>query len=259
MSQKNRIVIDTDSSEVTVIDEGVERRLSMADPAAFEAVSKAWLRVGWDAKHVYTFTWLGRPVIQLPEDMLRMQEVIYAVKPTLIVETGVAHGGSLIFYAGLFEAMKSPGRVIGIDIEIRAHNRRAIEAHELFSRITLVEGSSVADDVVAQVKSLVRPDDRVMVILDSNHTKAHVRAELDAYAPLVSTGSYIVATDGIMEDLVGAPRSQPDWATNNPAAAADEFAASHPEFEHGDPAFVFNEGAVRRMVTYWPRAWLRRR
>jgi len=259
MSRANRIVIDTDSSEVTVIEGGVERKLQMADPAAFEAVSKAWLRVGWDAKHVYTFTWLGRPIIQLPEDLLRIQEVIYAVKPTLIIETGVAHGGSLIFYAGLFEAMKTSARVIGIDIEIRLHNRRAIEEHELFARIQLIEGSSVAPAIVAQVKSLVRADDRVMVILDSNHTKAHVLAELEAYAPFVSAGSYIVATDGIMQDLVGAPRSQPDWSDNNPAAAADEFAASHPEFEHQDPPFAFNEGSVRSMVTYWPRAWLRRR
>lgn len=258
MSTK-RITVDLEASEVTVVDDGGERRLALGTPEAFAIVSKVWLRAGWDVKHVYTFAWMGRPIIQLPEDMIRLQEVIHSVRPTLVIETGVAHGGSLIYYASLFEAMQSPGRVIGIDIEIRPHNRAAIEAHPLFPRITLVEGSSVATDVVEKVKSLVRPDDRVLVILDSNHTKAHVRAELEAYAQFVTPDSYIVATDGIMEDLAGAPRSQPDWATNNPAAAADDFAAAHPEFVQGDPPFVFDEGNVKSMVTYWPRAWLRRK
>src|ERR1700737_2669358 len=175
---------------------------------------------------------MGRPIIQLPDDMIRAQEVIYAVRPTVVVETGVAHGGSLVFYASLLKAMGG-GRVIGVDIEIRPHNRRAIEAHELASQITLVEGSSTALDVVAKVRSLVQPTDRVFVMLDSNHSKAHVLAELRAYADLVSPGSYVVAADGIMADLVGAPRSHPDWGGNNPRAAAAEFLRGGDDFMPG--------------------------
>ena len=224
---------------------------------AFRLISRAWVRCGWDTKYVYSFSWMGRPVIQLPEDMLRIQEVIYRVKPDVIIETGVAHGGSLIFYASLFEAM-GRGRVIGIDIEIRPHNRAAIEAPALFPRITLVEGSSVAPEIVAQVGALVAPGETVLVLLDSNHTKAHVLAELEAYGPFVTPGSYIVATDGIMKEVVGAPRTSPDWAWNNPLDAAAEFAASHPEFVLEEPVFPFNEGVVTERVTYWPKGFLKR-
>lgn len=226
-------------------------------PEAFRLISQAWIRCGWDTKYVYSFSWMGRPVIQLPEDMLRIQEVIYAVKPDVIVETGVAHGGSLIFYASLFKAM-GKGRVIGIDIEIRPHNRKAIEAHEMKPLISLIEGSSVDPAIVGEVKSQIAPGETVLVLLDSNHTKAHVLAELEAYGPLVTRGSYIVATDGIMKQVVGAPRSSPDWDWNNPLDAAEEFAAKHPEFKLEEPEFPFNEGVVTDRVTYWPRGFLKR-
>jgi cephalosporin hydroxylase len=201
---------------------------------------------------------MGRPIIQLPEDMVRAQEVIHAVRPTAIVETGVAHGGSLVFSASLLRAMGIDGRVIGVDIEIRPHNREAIEAHPLSPMIALVEGSSVEPGTVARVRAQLRPDDRVLVFLDSNHTRAHVAAELEAYAPMVSIGSYLVATDGIMEDLADVPRGEPGWRRDNPKVAAAEFAGRHPEFALEDPAFPFNEGSVRFRVTHWPGAWLRR-
>jgi len=239
-----------------------EVRHALGSAEGFALVARAYLRAGWDAKYVYSFNWLGRPVIQLPDDLLRMQEAIFALKPTLIVETGVAHGGSLIFYASLMKAMNLPGRVIGIDIEIRPHNRAAIEAHPLFTYLTLIEGSSVAPEVVAAVRSHVRANDRVLVILDSNHSKAHVSAELECYAPLVTPGSYIVATDGIMHWLDKAPRTQPDWSWNNPKAAAEDFLATHPDFELAVPVAPFNESTLAdpvSPVTYWPGAWLRRR
>ena len=229
----------------------------MASPEAFRAVSRAWLRCGWDAKYVYSFSWMGRPFIQLPEDVLRVQEVIYRVKPDVIVETGIAHGGSLIFYASLCKAI-GRGRVIGIDIEIRPHNRHAIEAHEMKPLIALIEGSSIDPAIVGRVRSLVQPGETVLVLLDSNHTKAHVLAELEAYGPLVTPGSYIVATDGIMQQVAGAPRTAPDWAWNNPLQAANEFAARHPEFTHEEPELPFNEGVVTERVTYWPQGFLRR-
>ena len=252
------IQIDTDRGELVVEEDGGRVVHPLSSPAAFEAASRAWLRCGWDAKYVYTLTWFGRPIIQLPDDLVRIQEVIYAVKPDVLIETGVAHGGSLIFYASLFKAMDR-GRVVGIDVEIRPHNRRAIEGHELFEFITLIEGSSVSGPVVDRVKSLVLPGETVLVVLDSNHTKAHVLDELEAYAGLVSPGSYIVATDGIMKDLVGAPRSQPSWGEDNPYAAAREFVARHPEFVEEQPTWPFNESlGLSRNVTYWPGAWLKR-
>lgn len=251
------IKIDMENSLVTVETSDGENVYPMSSPEAFSAISQAWLRCGWDNKYVYSFTWMGRPVIQLPDDMLRIQEVIYRVKPDVLIETGVAHGGSLIFYASLFKAM-GKGRVVGIDIEIRPHNRQAIEAHELFEFITLIEGSSVDPAVVKQAKDLVRPGETVMVVLDSNHTKAHVMAELEAYADWVSPGSYLVATDGIMGDLVGAPRSHSDWGWNNPKAAAAEFVTKHPEFICEAPQFPFNEGTITECVTYWPGAWLKK-
>lgn len=252
------ITIDMEQGWVSEQTADGEVKYQLDSAEGFNLVSKAWLRAGWDAKYVYSFTWMGRPIIQLPDDLMRIQEVIYTVRPTLIIETGVAHGGSLIYYASLFKAMGYPGRIIGIDIEIRPHNRKAIEAHELFPAITLVEGSSVAPDIVQQVAGLVRPDDRVMVVLDSNHSKAHVLAELEAYGPLVSSGSYLVATDGIMHWLGNAPRTEQDWTWNNPKNAGEEFIVNHPEFIHAPLQFSFNEGSVTKPVTYWPGAWLKK-
>jgi cephalosporin hydroxylase len=220
-------------------------------------ITKQWLAVGWTQRYSYGFTWLGRPIVQLPEDMVRIQEVIFAVKPDVIVETGVAHGGSLIFYASLCKATDR-GRVIGVDVEIRPHNRMAIEAHSLAGFITLVEGSSTDPAVVRNVRSAVRPGERVLVLLDSNHSKAHVLAELEAYAPLVGLGSYIVATDGIMAGVAGRPGARPEWAWDNPQEAAREFASRDKRFRLEEPAFPFNEGKVAERVTYWPSAFLRR-
>lgn len=232
--------------------------LSLSDPKAFSLITDLWIRSGWDTKYVYGFSWLGRPVIQLPEDMLRIQEVIYDIKPDVIVETGVAHGGSLVFYASLCTAM-GKGRVIGIDIEIRPHNRKAIEEHQLSPLITLVEGSSVDLDIVNTVKDQIGSAETVLVLLDSNHLKEHVLAELEAYAPFVSPGSYIVACDGIMQQVVGAPRSSDDWTWNNPISAVNEFVATHPEFECVEPVWPFNEGKITERVTYWPKAFLRKK
>lgn len=253
-----KTVIDETAATVTVTDGfGRDETFPMASAEGFKAASDAWLRVGWDAKHVYSFTWMGRPIIQLPEDMVRLQEVIWTLKPDVVVETGVAHGGSLIFYASLLEAM-GKGRVIGIDIEIRPHNRAAIEAHPMFGRIDLVEGSSIAPEIVAQVKTMVRSGERVLVILDSNHSHDHVLGELRAYADIVPVGSYIVSTDGIMQQVVGAPRSQADWATNNPQEAARNFVAEDTRFVIEEPEWLFNESPITERVTYWPSCFVKR-
>jgi cephalosporin hydroxylase len=249
-----RIVIDT--TEKTLSADG--RRLDLYSKEAFELISNVWLKTSWNQKYSYTFTWLSRPIIQHPEDLLRLQEVICALRPDAIIETGVAHGGSLIFYASLLKAMGIKGRVVGIDIEIRPQNRKAIESHKLSNYISLIEGNSVASEVVARVREFVRPDDTVLVILDSNHTKAHVLKELEAYAPLVSHSSYIVATDGIMGLVHDTPRGKPEWNSDNPTQAAHEFAACHPEFVLEEPKWRFNESDLDRTITAWPGAWLRR-
>lgn len=251
------IKIDLEKNTVSVEDDDGSKTYALESPEAFSIVSEAWLRCGWDAKYVYTFSWMGRPIIQLPEDLLRIQEVIYRTKPDVIIETGIAHGGSLIFYASLCKAMNH-GRVVGIDIEIRPHNRKAIEEHELFEYITLIEGSSIEAQTVEQVKAEVKPGEKAIVFLDSCHTKEHVAAELDAYSPLISPDSYIVAMDGIMEQVVGAPRTQPDWSWNNPKQAALEFARKNPAFLIEEPGFVFNESELTERVTYWPNAFIRR-
>jgi cephalosporin hydroxylase len=250
------LAIDLEAGEVEVDHGRATHRLDT--PEAFEAISRAWLRAGWDAKYVYSFTWLGRPIIQLPEDLVRLQEVIYAVRPDVIIETGVAHGGSLVFSAGLCKTIDH-GRVIGVDVEIRPHNRVAIEGHELSGLITLVEGDSIDPRTVERVREQIAPGERVLVLLDSAHARDHVLAELRAYAPLVDEGSYVVAMDGIMEELEGAPRTHPDWAWNNPRQAVRDFLEEEPSFELAEPPFRFNEGMVRERVTYWPGGFLRRR
>lgn len=252
-----KLTIDTEKKTLALEGPGQSEELPLYSDRAFEILSDEWVKVGWNQKYAYTFSWMGRPIIQLPEDMVRTQEVIFRVKPDVIIEAGVAHGGSLIYYASLCKTLEK-GRVIGIDIEIKPQNRSAIESHELSSYITLVEGSSIAPEIVAQVKQLVKPGETVLVLLDSNHTKAHVAAELEAYYDLVTPGSYIVATDGIMEALHDVPRGQAGWNKDNPSEAAREFARSHPEFVLEQPSWPFNESSLGRNITHWPAAWLRR-
>ena len=253
------MIVDYEKNVVEVTDdEGHRHVYPFASAEAFREISKAWLRIGWDTKYVYGFTWLGRPIIQLPDDMIRLQEVIYAIRPDVIIETGIAHGGSLVFSASLCQMM-GKGRVVAVDIEIRPQNREAIEAHPLSQRITMIEGNSIADDIVSQVKDQVHPGDSVLVLLDSNHSRDHVMQELLAYGPLVTPGSYIVAMDGIMQDVVGAPRTDPDWDFNNPQTAVRDFLQDHPEFVLEEPAHPFNEGMIDERVTYWPNCFLKRK
>lgn len=254
-----RILIDTHARKLTVEGDGAPRALDLYGKEAFELISDLWLKTSWNQKYSYTFTWLGRPIIQHPEDLVRLQEVIYTLKPDVIIETGIAHGGSLILYASLMKAMGQGRTVVGVDVEIRPHNQKAIEQHELYPMIRLIEGDSVAPEIVARAASHVRPGDRVLVILDSNHSRDHVRAELEAYHHLVSPGSYIVATDGIMRDLWDVPKGHPSWKGDNPAQAAEDFAAAHPEFVIEAPRWLFNESELDKNITAWPSAWLKRR
>lgn len=252
-----KLTIDTEKKTLATETDGEFNVIGLYTKKAFELISQQWLKIGWNQKYVYTFSWLGRPIIQLPEDMIRIQEVIYSVKPDVIIETGIAHGGSLIYYASICKAMEK-GRIIGVDIEIRPHNRAAIEKHELFSYITLLEGGSTDINIVEKVKSLIKSGETVLVILDSNHTKQHVLNELNAYAHLVTKGSYIIATDGSMKDLYDVPRGTADWNWNNPTAAASEFAEKNKEFVIEQPKWPFNESELTEAITHWPGAYLKR-
>lgn len=253
------MTLNINLQEGTVQTTGADGNVTLAigSAEAFHLISKAWLRSGWDAKYVYGFSWMGRPVIQLPEDMLRIQELIYRVAPDVLIETGIAHGGSLIFYASLFKAM-SKGRVVGVDVEIRQHNRAAIEAHEMAGGIEMIEGSSIDPAIVSQVRGQVKEGERGLVVLDSNHSRRHVLEELRAYAEFVAVDSYIVACDGIMQEVVGALRTSPEWITDNPQSAVKDFLAERDDFVLEEPAFPFNEGLIAERVTYWPNCYLRR-
>jgi cephalosporin hydroxylase len=254
-----RLEVDTERGRLAVSEDGgspVEHDLW--SPEGFAALSDLWVAVGWQQKYSYRFSWLGRPVIQLPEDLIRVQEIVVALRPDVIVETGIAHGGSLVFSASLCELL-GHGRVVGVDIEIRPHNRRALEEHFLRPRISMIEGGSTDHEVVARVQEEVGDAERVLVILDSNHTKEHVAAELEAYHCFVTPGSWLVAMDGVMRLVAGVPRGEPEWTEDNPSAAAAEFATAHPEFEIVEPPRPFDESEVSGDVTYSPSGWLRRR
>jgi cephalosporin hydroxylase len=201
-----------------------------------QAAAHGFMTASIAARYSYNFSWLGRPIIQYPQDIVAMQELIWSLQPELIVETGIAHGGSLIFSASMLELNAACGgpadaRVVGIDIDIRAHNRSAIEAHPMMRRITMIEGSSIAAGVVAQVRALAAGKSSVLVCLDSNHTDEHVFAELEAYAPLATVGSYCVVFDTVVEELPQALSFDRPWGPgDNPMTAARRYLREHPEF-----------------------------
>ena len=187
-------------------------------------VSLDWLHATTPYKYSYHFTWLGRPIIQFPTDIIAMQEIVWRVKPTVIVETGIAHGGSTIFYASMIELLKNNGRVISVDIDIRKHNRVEIERHPFFNHITMIEGSSIDEEIVAQIKSQIKPNDVVLVELDSCHTHEHVLRELELYSPLVTKGSYLIVMDTIVNVMEGSPQGERPWnKKNNPMTALNEW------------------------------------
>jgi cephalosporin hydroxylase len=189
------------------------------------------------AQYSYNFSWLGRPIIQYPQDIVAMQELIWAVQPDLIIETGIAHGGSLIFSASMLELNAACGgppdaKVVGVDIDIRSQNRSAIEAHPMFKRIEMIEGSSISSEIIADVHTRAASRRKVLICLDSNHTHEHVLAELNAYAELTSIGSYCVVFDTVVEDVPAHIVTHRPWAPgNNPKTAVREFLRSHSEFE----------------------------
>ena len=183
-------------------------------------------------RYSYNFSWLGRPIIQFPQDIVAMQEIVWRVKPDLIIETGIAHGGSLIFWASMLELLGRDGQVVGVDIEIRDHNRVEIEGHSLHGRITMIQGSSVHGDVVRLVRQIAQRRQRILVFLDSNHGHDHVLSELDMYSPLVTKGSYLIVCDTVIEDMPADAFPDRSWGKgNNPKTAVREFLSRNDRFE----------------------------
>jgi cephalosporin hydroxylase len=227
-----------------------EREVDIYTPEGFRVLANLYTRSGWQQKISYEPTWLGIPIIQTPEDIVMMQELIWKVRPDVIVECGVAHGGAVVLYASILELL-GKGHVIGVDVEIRKYNRLALQSHPLSRRFTLIEGSSLDASTLDEVRNYIRPDDRVMVALDSNHTLAHVAQELKLYAPLVTPDSYLVVFDGVMQMLTDAPGGKPDWDKDNPWQAIQQFLESNVEFEI-DPDYN------RLKVSHAPGGFLKR-
>jgi cephalosporin hydroxylase len=218
-----------------------------------QALSRIWLREITRHRYAYNFRWMGRPIIQFPQDMMAMQEIIWDVQPDLIIETGIAHGGSLVYYASLLEMIGGDGYVLGIDINIRAHNREAIESHPMFRRIELIEGSSVSDEVAAAVAGRVKGKKSVLVVLDSNHTHDHVLEELNIYAPHVTRDNYIVVFDTLLEEMPDDLLQDRPWGSgNNPKTAVREFLA-------GTDAFEIDKNIESKLlITVAPDGYLKR-
>lgn len=245
-----------------------DRLLSYAHDGAFRALSRQWLQESMRRQYVYNFDWMGRPIIQYPQDMVAMQELVWRVRPDLIIETGIAHGGSLVLSASLLALLDmadaidsgstidpraSRRKVLGVDIDIRTHNRAAIESHPMSSRIAMIQGSSIAPEVVQQVREFAQGYQRVLVCLDSMHTHDHVLGELNAYAPLVTAGSYCVVFDTFVEDMPPQFFADRPWDVgNNPKTAVHRWLADHAEFE------IDAEMEQRLQVTVAPHGFLRR-
>jgi cephalosporin hydroxylase len=218
----------------------------------------SFTKASFEPKYSYNFSWLGRPIIQYPQDMVAMQELIWSIQPDLIIETGIAHGGSLIFSASMLELNAICGgsqdaEVIAVDIDIRPHNREAIEAHPMYKRISMIQGSSIDPEIVDLVKAKTASKQKILVFLDSNHTHDHVLAELEAYAPLTSVGSYCVVFDTLVEDLPADMFGNRPWGPgDNPKTAAREYLKSHPEFE------VDKSIQHKLLITVAPDGYLKR-
>lgn len=256
------------SKDIQFEQERIAEIAAMSADEQLREKTREWISRANARKYSYHFDWLGRPIIQYPQDIVAMQEIIWAVKPDLIIETGIARGGSLMFsasmlalldledaasHASVLDPRRSKRKVLGLDIDIRTHNRVAIESHPFFSYIQMIEGSSIDPAIVAKVREVATSHERILVCLDSNHTHAHVLAELEAYAPLVSPDSYCVVFDTIIEDMD--PNSFPDrpWGRgNNPKTAAKEYLAHHTEFRIDDSI------QSKLQVTVAPDGYLKR-
>ena len=251
-----------------------KKDINIYSKKAFEIISDLWVKLGWNQKYSYNFSWLGRPIIQVPEDIVRLQEIIYNIKPTKIVETGIAHGGTTIFFASLLKFINN-GKVIAVDINIKKKNLREIQKHFLRSTIKLIEGSSVDPKIFKKIKKNIKKNDKVFVFLDSNHTFEHVYQELVLYSEIVTKNSYMVVCDGIMKLVHDTPRAglslkewqkkgwimekaNLSWKNNNPLTAIKKFLRENDKYIIDEPKWLFNESKLNKRITYSPNCFLKK-
>jgi len=206
--------------------------IDVGQDKGLHTMSSQWLQKAGEHGYTYNFTWMGRPIIQTPQDILALQELIWKIKPDLIVEPGIAHGGSLIFSASMLELIGNDGHVLGVDIDIREHNRDEIEKHPMSKRISMIQGSSIDENIVKQVFDFAEGKESILVILDSNHTHEHVAKELEMYSPLVKKGSYLVVMDTAVEDMPAGSFPDRPWDKgDNPKTAVWAFLKENHRFE----------------------------
>jgi len=236
--------------KITVQDENKTESVDLYSEQGLTLIAGLWVKLCAQYKFTHDITWMGVPIIQLPEDVVMMQELIWKIRPDVIVECGLAHGGSALFYASLLELI-GKGFVIGIDVEIRQYNKIVIQNHPLSHRVKMMQCDSASEEAVTRVKELIKPSDRVMVVLDSNHSKEHVAKELALYNGLVTPGSYLVAMDGAMAFVWDMPDAKPGWKEDNPLRAIEEFMKDNKAFE-------IDEHYTRLKVTANPKGFLRK-
>jgi cephalosporin hydroxylase len=239
------------SSKIILKNKDEEFEVNLYSKEGIEMLSNLWIKGAAEFKLMYELTWMGRPIIQFGTDMIMLQELIWKIKPEIFIETGIAHGGSLIYTASLFELMGNNGQVIGIDVEIRAHNRVAIEAHSMYKRIKMIEGSSISESTINDLEKLLANGKTTMVMLDSNHSKDHVLSELRLYSKYVSVGSYIIVQDGSQEWVSDIPRGKLEWKEDNPLAAIELFLKENDDF-------VIDETYTRLGITQSPNGYLKK-
>jgi len=237
-------------AQITITTGKEKKTFDLYSPEGFELMSAWWVKAYVNSRLTHEVTWMGVPIIQFPQDICMMQELLWKVRPDVIVECGIAHGGSLVFYASLMELM-GKGRVIGVDVEIRHHNRLAINNHVMTHRIELIEGSSIDPQTAQKVKDRIQGAKKVMVVLDSNHSKEHVAQELKIYSDMITEGSYLVAMDGAQALVWDIPLAKPGWRDDNPLVAIEEFIKQ-------DKRFVIDGQYNRLKVTSCPKGYLRR-
>jgi cephalosporin hydroxylase len=252
-----KLTIDTKEKTLRVEQDAPSVSYPLFSAEAFQILSSQWLVLSWNREHWMSFSWMGRQLLQLPHDVLRLAELVWVSRPSVIVETGVYEGGSTLLFASLCP-LAGAGRVISVDLVLRPGVREAVEQCG-GGLVTLIEGDSASAETAAQVRKLIRDDERVLVFLDSSHTAEHVAAELENYAPMVTPGSYLVVADSNLPELRDTPNGTPRWVFDNPMAAVDSFLSRHPEFErsHLKPLFAPEQDCP--YLSYFAGSWLTRR
>lgn len=250
------IVINVEAATFSISEKGETHEYSLHGGEAYQTLSREWMKLGWNLGHWSSFSWMGQRFLQLPDDALRLAELVWRLKPSVIVETGVFEGGSTLWFASLCRLM-GHGRVISIEFRLRPEVRKAVEAGA-GGLVTLIEGDSAAPETADAIRELIQPGESVLLFLDSDHTKHHVAGELVNLASLVTPGSYLVVADSNLPDLAELPSGEPAWSQDNPGAAVDEFLAVHPEFCRKRPVPQFQGKFDFSELSYFPTTWLKR-